>query len=162
MRTPATTSLLSGLDPVHLARDVITYLWISVEYVRNSIAAPLPVDVAVVLRPGVGLVAAWLSLCALEVPGRLWRRSRWWPWSAGSWWSSRSRRWPSGCCTVAPPAWFAAFGWLATHRRGRLVVGAVVVGALALDAWFLLELASASTDPGLLDPALPAATSYSA
>jgi Dolichyl-phosphate-mannose-protein mannosyltransferase len=142
-----------GWQPVDIARDVATYLWIPVEYVRNTIEAPLAVELGVVLLTILGVVVVLLSWRDLQPTGRL----------LGVVAIVAVVGWVVVVVAVqavafrfayvALPAWVVAFGWLATRRGGRAVGLLVVVSLVALDLWFLLEL-QALIDPGLLDPSV--------
>jgi D-alanyl-D-alanine carboxypeptidase (penicillin-binding protein 5/6) len=138
-----------GWQPVHLARDVVTTLWIPVEYVRNAVVAPPAVEVVVIVLTVVGLVGmallargtnptGWMTLAvaALAVAG-------WMVLAVGV--QAVSFR----IAFTALYAWSIAVGALAATRWGRPVSLAVMAMLVGLNGWFLLELAPLG-DPGLL------------
>jgi hypothetical protein len=139
-----------GWQPEQIVREVATYLWIPVEYVRNVVSAPLAVEGAIVVLTVIGLTGAWVSSRQLGPAGRL-------LWVVAvvaviGWLvvivavQSVAFRF----AYVALPAWFVALGGLELRRRWRPVGVAVVLTVLALDVWFLMELL-ALADPGLLE-----------
>ena len=139
-----------GLDPVHIVRDVVTYLWLPTEYVRNTVSAPALIELVVVLLTLVAVVGAvaagplmsstgWLLtgiaivavigwvVVLVAVQGVAFRFAY-----------------------VALPAWFTGVGGLSLQSHRRVLVALLAAGLLSINVWFLVSLGDLAV-PQLLD-----------
>ena len=140
-----------GWHPWYLVRSATANLWLPVEYVRNVVAAPLVVEVVVVLLTLAGLVGAGLAARTLGTTGRLLAAVAALALVGGVVVITTIQGVSFRFAHAGLLAWFSALGGLATYRRSQPVAVVLVVAVVALDVWFLLEL-RALPDPGLLDP----------
>jgi hypothetical protein len=145
---------VDGIGSVtHVAQQVVTYLWLPTEYLRNTISAPAPLKAFVLL----------LTLALLALGAHRWRRARDEPTSLllvcailslAVWLAVylSARALAPRIAYPALPAWFAAVG-AAFARIGRsATIVCVAVVLVSLNAWTLAEATRVHTLPFLRFP----------
>ncbi|WP_088319346.1 hypothetical protein [Kineosporia sp. R_H_3] len=120
--------------PVHLARSTVTFLWIPVEYYRNTITAPLWIEAVVVAATALVIVTGWRHLRSPGVEARALLASASIAvvtWAATDiWFEGSSFR----IAYLALPAWAVAVAGACERRR---IAGLLVGTTGLLTVWSL-------------------------
>ena len=135
---------LSSVDPAGLIGNVVTYLWLPTEYVRNTVNAPAIIVGLVGLLTLAGCIGGVLlatrrsdvsfpELVALATIASV---------ALTTWLvvvlTSQAVSFRFGYAAL--PFWFAAVGSLAFLDRLKWAVAALTVSLLAINAWFLMRV----------------------
>jgi D-alanyl-D-alanine carboxypeptidase (penicillin-binding protein 5/6) len=140
-----------GVDPVHVVRDVVTYLWVPTEYVRNTVSAPALIELVVVLLTLVAVVGAVAAARVMSSSG----------WLLTGIAVVAVIGWVVVLVAVqgvafrfayvALPAWFIWVGGVTTLRSHRwLLLTLLAAGVVTINVWFLVSLGNLDV-PQLLD-----------
>ena len=145
---------LSSLDPVSLARNAVTYLWLPNEYLRNTVEPPLLVVGlvgAATVVGGLGMVLLvryrqelrWDFVLALAAPAAA---------AAFSWFFvvQVSQAVSFRFAYAALPFWFVSLGALAFLQRWAWVLGGLAVAMIGMSLWVLTSVAGLPDFPFLI------------
>jgi D-alanyl-D-alanine carboxypeptidase (penicillin-binding protein 5/6) len=138
-----------GLGAVALAREMLTYLTLPTEYLRNTISSPLWLDVIVLIIASVmvvGFVMLGTRTRVLLRPGPTWIVVIVGLASIGAWFAQVMFGWQVAFRTAYGALPLVALGFgaatlVARGRRGRWALGAVFVGlVIVTTAWTAVAL----------------------